>query len=171
MNRVQVETFVSKTGVVPHWQQNLESTRSMAFAEIPKRITSASMLEGMIELRIDGVLLLGRDLLGFGYVDLYWRDALAFVESLLGLKSAHWPLGGKLAHLGCERTPGTRRGEIRLEVKGHVEVAAAVHIPTLADALLDGAAEYNAWLPQAQRGGADAEVERLRALPTAWRPS
>lgn len=169
MNKVAIDTLVSRTGRVPNWRENLISIRAMAYAELPSRINSAALLEGMIEFRVDGTVFLGKDLAGFGYVDSYWRDALTFVASLMELRSAEWPLCGKQVRLWLERSTGTRRGELRLEIRHSVHAAVAVHVPTLAEELLRGAAEYFTWLPRTQRGDADADLERLRAMVSAWR--
>ncbi|MBY0261711.1 MAG: hypothetical protein K2Q20_05175 [Phycisphaerales bacterium] len=170
MNQIVTETFVNQTGRVPGWKANLAPIRELAHSELPNRIHSASMLEGMIELRVDGVPFLGTEIMGFGYIDSYWEAALPFVASLFGLASAKWAMHGKDVHLWCECLPGTRRGELRLVIRQSVEMITAVHIPTLAEALLAAADEYLRWLPPSKAHGRLAQLEQLRVMPRPWRP-
>lgn len=167
MEDITYETVVSNTGTF-RAKSCLVSIRAVPFCELPH---SFVVLEGMIRLRVGERPILSEELVGFGSIDDYWREVIHFIEELSSLRPAAWSLPGKRCLVVCEFTPGARRGLLKLTCRGIDMATAPVHVPTLVEALLDGAEEYFRWLKEGRRFGALEQIAQLRALPAPWRNS
>ncbi len=130
----------------------------------------SGLCEGAIDMYVDGVGVITRDLTWWGYLFDWWREALDAVESLLVLRSVVWNLPGKTLHVAIEIVAGTRRARVQLRARHNPEhgPAVEVHVAALVDALLDGAEQYIRWCGPYDTSTLE-RVEQLRRAPAPWR--
>lgn len=130
--------------------------------------------EGAIDMYIDDVGVITRELTCWGYLFGWWNSSLLAVEDLLQLRSTVWDLPDMALEVRINVIPGTRRATVQLCNRQGDEYGpiAETHIKALTEALLDGAEAFVRWGGEVG-GDSDltiANIERLRAAPAPWKP-
>ncbi len=165
---IRIQTWVFPAG---QWNKPTDRLIPLRLAG-PLPRTAPAIAEGAIDLHIDDLPILSHNLTDWGYVENWWRSALAAIEHLLHLHPAVWPLEGKVLHLSIDPVPNTRRANIQLRNSRDPSLSGSpirAHIPTLADALLAEAELFFRWRSPPDAAALQEHIDRLRSAPAPWR--